>query len=122
MSDDRPAYIRPVGGTLEDTAFETASQRAAAEAILEHWPETHNFREIARRTSWSPAHIRKTFHEYFEPAEEPHHSDREADTSDTVPPVSEQHRRELRDAYIRGYLDGVRDERRGEAVEPEDRQ
>lgn len=121
MSDERPAHIRPQGGSIEDTDFDTASQEAAAEAILQYWPETHNFREIARRTSWSPSHIRKVFHEYFEAAEETP----EVDFEENGAPgrVDAIDRDAIREAYIRGYLDRVQEELHGEepAITPDDR-
>lgn len=65
----KPDHIRLVGGNIDDTEFETAGQRAAAQDILQLYPKTHNLREISDRTQWSHSHIRNVFREYFEPDE-----------------------------------------------------
>lgn len=67
---DKPEYIRLVGRTFAETDFVTEKQKAAARAILEHWDDTDNFAEIARRSGWSSGHISNVFHEFFEPADE----------------------------------------------------
>ncbi len=73
----KPESIQPIGGSIEDTEFDTAGQEAAAKDIVEFYPRTHNLQEIADRTSWSHSHIRNVYREYFEPADEGPMSQRE---------------------------------------------
>ncbi len=73
----KPDSIQPIGGSIEETDFDTAGEEAAAKDIVELYPRTHNLREIADRTSWSHSHIRNVFRAYFEPAESGPLTDRE---------------------------------------------
>lgn len=102
MSDQtKPDYLKLRGESLEDVDWETPSQRAAALDILRLWPQTKTFREISRRTDWSPSHIRNVYEEYFEPAAsraESHHDLASADTEEEDP-----------EAYRDGYRDGFED-------------
>lgn len=102
----KPSHIKPLGGTIENTDFGTRAKEAAAEEILEHWDETHNLAEIARRSGWSHSHIRKVFHEFFVGADEV-----EEETARTDTGVPENLPENPRNAYLLGYFHGSKDER-----------
>ena len=120
MTSDKPAHIQLRGDGLKNTEFDTAGERDAAEWILELWPETHNLSEIARRSDWSPSHIRSVFNEYFEPAEEPPETDggglarsktgfrmdEDAVPEWIVEKVKEAYREGYQDGYDDGYAQG----------------
>lgn len=65
----KPDAIKPIGGSIEETEFNTGGEEAAAKDIVELYPRTHNLQEIADRTSWSHSHIRNVYREYFVPAD-----------------------------------------------------
>jgi len=101
VMSEKPAHIKLVGESLEDTDFSTPGHRDAAEWILRLWPETHNLNEIARRSDWSPSHIQNVFSEYFEAA-----SERQDYALGGAPEYSQQ---DIEAAYQDGYRDGYRD-------------
>ncbi|GAA0305505.1 hypothetical protein [Halarchaeum salinum] len=97
----------PAGGedALNDVEFETAGMRDGARALLRHWEDAHgNFSEIARRSGWSPPHIRRVYDQYFEAADEDGADEIEVD--DVAMDDLSASAREL---YRRGYRDGFAD-------------
>lgn len=114
MTTDKPAHIQLRSGELkitdfstplEDTIFETPHQRDAARYILVHWEETHNMNEIARRSGYSPSHIRNVYHEFFEPADVPPELDRDDETDEEG-----EYTEGYRDGYRDGFKDGLSEE------------
>lgn len=103
--EEKPAHVRLRGGDLNSTDFRTPGHRAAAEAILEYWDETHNFSAIAAKSDWSQSHIRNVFYEYFEAADAP---DGDGLTSPSEIP-DELYKQIYREAYRDGHDDGFED-------------
>lgn len=101
----KPAHVRLREGSLKDTDFSTPGQREAARAILQHWEDTHNFTEIARRTGWSKSHIRNVFDEYFESAESPPEPEAEGFRNRALEELPD----DILEAYRKGYRDGFKD-------------
>jgi len=101
----KPAHVQPVGGSIESTEFDTQAEKAAAQEILRHYSETHNLSEIARRSGWSASHIRKVFHQYFEPAQLTSLADIPDELLDEMQ-IPETLPESSREAFILGYFRG----------------
>lgn len=117
---ERPAFVVPVGGTIDDTVFETGGQRAAARDILEWWPESRNFSALARRGDWSRKHYEKVFKRYFTEStkeqwealvEDTPAGSGDVDLPDSPEAAYQLGRREgEREGYRQGYRDGLKEQ------------
>lgn len=93
---------------LKEVDFETPGMRDGARALLRYWEDAHgNLSEIARRSDWSPPHIRRVYQQYFESTP----SDEESEgTSNSPGDVSvDDLPEEARELYRQGYRDGFAD-------------
>jgi hypothetical protein len=94
---ERPPHVQLEGGqSIEQTEFDTAAHKAAAEAVLTYWDNHHTFTGVAEESKWSEELVRKVFYRYFEPA------DTAGETGLPEDPMQ---------AYRKGYREGYRDGR-----------